>query len=271
MSTPMLSTNQNLRLYCQKIMQDAGELALKNFSHHQNYSVKSDHSLLTATDKAIDQLVQSRIKKDFPQYSIFSEESDTPFNPDHPTFILDPIEGTTNFTYGVPVFGSQIALWQNHSLEAAAVFDPINHTSISAGATDGVYLNDQKVSLSVIPLEQITLLFDTGRDQSIFARFSQISLLQHFRSYRRFGSLVTDLSFLMHHHYGVYLGLKAHLYDFAPAACILKLSGYDVFDASLTPWTPHLDSSLFAMHPSHTSILLPLIKSLLVKEANHEI
>jgi myo-inositol-1(or 4)-monophosphatase len=265
-STPTPLTD-NLRLYCQSLMFKAGKMALKAFGRLQTYQLKDDQSYLTVTDQEIDSFIHYQIHHDYPKYHIFSEETKSHLDTSKPTFILDPIDGTTNFIQGIPVFGPQIAFLENGELAVAAIYDTVSNIMISASKLDGVFINNQPIVLKPQPIEQITLLFDTGRNRQLSYQFLRSSLLPIFRSYRRFGSLITDIIFLLHQHYGVFLGFRSNLYDFAPAACILKIAGYQIFDDSLIDWVPKETISLFAMHSSITGILKPQLKLILSKEA----
>jgi myo-inositol-1(or 4)-monophosphatase len=100
---PYLSFAAELAIEC-------GQLAAATFGLH-NARRKSDGTLVTKTDEQIDRLISTRIAGVYPNHAILSEEQSTIYDPDDDfTWVVDPIDGTTNFAHGMPIWGVSIAL-----------------------------------------------------------------------------------------------------------------------------------------------------------------
>ena len=94
-----------------KIAKEAGKIQLSYFGNISSLSRKSTNiDLLTNADIESENLIISRIKKAYPEHSIISEETDSIINNSEYTWIIDPLDGTTNFTHNLPIFAVSIAL-----------------------------------------------------------------------------------------------------------------------------------------------------------------
>jgi myo-inositol-1(or 4)-monophosphatase len=253
---------KELTAFCSDLVLKGGQKALTFYQTSLHIKTKIDKSLVSKADRQIEIALTQAIKAKYPHHAIYGEETGGTLTTTKPLWIIDPIEGTTNFVHGIPVFGTQIALLYQGEIVVAAVYDPVSRTSASASKNGGAFLNGQPVSLLSQPLEQTTLLFDTGRNRELAHQFLKERIIPQFRSFRRLGSLVTDIFFLLNHKASVYFGFTAKLYDFAPASLILKEAGYDIVDLSLRQWTPSETVSLLAFHPSLRSEIIPLLSRL---------
>jgi histidinol-phosphatase len=88
----------------------ADEVSMRNFQRGIKTSTKDDGTLVTAADKEIEQMLRGRIKEVFPEHGLLGEEHGLEGDPSKPTWILDPIDGTNNFAWGIPIFATLIAL-----------------------------------------------------------------------------------------------------------------------------------------------------------------
>jgi myo-inositol-1(or 4)-monophosphatase len=247
--------------FLHKHLVHAGDLAL-SFAQNRQVNYKQDASLVTQADTVIDRYLREQIEAAYPGTNIYSEEEGGTLESAQQTWIIDPIEGTTNYAHGVPVYGIQVAISSNQSIMAAAMYDPVSKTFIYAEKGKGTYLNQQKVRIETQPIESSTLLFDTGRNKELTQKFLQSGAISQFRSFRRFGSLITDVTFMLSHRCSVYMGFSAKVYDFAPAALLLEEAGYQVIDDSLTTWKPTETCSLFAFSPEHYQKIVSIVSTI---------
>lgn len=249
-----------------KVVRDAGKKSLEFFRSDIKVDIKKDQSLVSIADKECELVMRALIKKTYPDHEFYGEEYGGSLTSKNPTWILDPIEGTTNFLHGIPVFGSQLAVLYQQEIIISAMYEPVSGTLITAQQNQGSYKNEYRIQLQPQKTNEITLLFDSGRDKNELDHFLSSSVVGNFRSIRRFGSLVTDIDFLTTSKFSCYLGFNAHVYDFAPAYLILKESSYRVFDNSLTTWSPTPTTSLFACHDTNQN----QIKAMLEPIINHK-
>ncbi len=129
------------------IAQKTGDLLLEYFNLKGIKSqFKSDHTLVTEADLAADNLIRSSIISEYPNDLIISEESSQEIDQtDHPTWIIDPLDGTTNFSLGLPIWGISIARVVNQKPETAVLFFPRLNELYSAQLGEGAQLNSHKI------------------------------------------------------------------------------------------------------------------------------
>jgi myo-inositol-1(or 4)-monophosphatase len=111
--------------------------------------VKGKHKFVTQADKDAEFAILETIKKTYPSHGTLSEESGSQDGDDF-TWIIDPIDGTTNFLHGHPHFGISIAVMKNKQIEHGVVFDPIRDELFTASRGEGAQLNNRRIRVSRI-------------------------------------------------------------------------------------------------------------------------
>ncbi len=180
------------------IARDAGALLMSHFDKHIAIEYKGDVDLVTAADRKSEKLIVERLKAAWPDYGIVGEEG-TRTAPDA-TFrwYVDPLDGTTNFAHGYPVFCVSIGLaGKNDQLEAAVLYDPTRDELFAAERGQGATLNGKRIQVSKINRLADSLL-GTGfpshkRHKNPNIHFyQQLTLRSH--GVRRAGSAALDLA-----------------------------------------------------------------------------
>jgi myo-inositol-1(or 4)-monophosphatase len=129
------------------LAKETGELLLKMFkTSGLEPSYKPDHSIVTKADKAADEFIQTTIQEHFPGETIISEElhpihTTSALLPDDPVWVIDPLDGTTNFSLGLPFWGVSIACVKEGKPSVGAIYFPVIDELYSAQKTAGAYLN----------------------------------------------------------------------------------------------------------------------------------
>ena len=129
----------------------AGKLIVQKFQRVDllTISQKAHSDFVTEVDQAAEQLIIQRLKKSFPTHAFLAEESgETRGKDDEYVWIIDPLDGTTNFIHGFPHFAVSIALQHKGKLEQAVIYDPIRHEFFTASRGHGALLNDRKMRVS---------------------------------------------------------------------------------------------------------------------------
>ena len=113
-------------------------------------SVKGPGDFVTMTDKKVEEILIEELRKARPKYSVLSEEIGEIKNDDNEDFkwIIDPIDGTSNFLHGIPHFAISLALENKKEIICGIVFDPIKNELFSAEKGNGSYLNNQRMRVS---------------------------------------------------------------------------------------------------------------------------
>ena len=122
---------------------------LKEFFNHAGIqaSQKPDKTVVTEADLAADRLITNEIRENFPEHEIISEESSYHFtNPHSVVWIIDPLDGTTNFSLGLPIWGVSIACLLNGSPEYGVAYFPIIKELYSARRGFGAFLNHNRIA-----------------------------------------------------------------------------------------------------------------------------
>jgi myo-inositol-1(or 4)-monophosphatase len=132
------------------VAQQAGELLTKRFTPFgTKATMKADNSLVTQADLDADALIHSAIRQQFPDDFILSEENNSMGGDvERPTWVVDPLDGTTNFSLGLPIWGVSIARLVNGFPQTATLYFPILDELFSAEAGGGAYLNRVRLETS---------------------------------------------------------------------------------------------------------------------------
>ena len=127
----------------------AGKIILQAMDHLSGVNVteKKKHDFVTEVDKTAESIIIETIKKAYPDHAILAEESGLQGESDT-VWIIDPLDGTTNFIHGFPQFAISIAIVEKGKLTGALIYDPLRDECFSAGKGAGAYLNQTRIRVS---------------------------------------------------------------------------------------------------------------------------
>lgn len=210
---------------------DAGRILAERFGRKIEISNKSEIDLVTESDLAAERLIIDRIKTYYPRHSILAEESGAS-NPDENQsgwrWIVDPLDGTTNYAHGYPCFCVSIALENQGRLEIGVVYDPLRDEMFAAERGQGASLNGRRITVSQTRSLGSALLC-TGfpydvRERNEFARHFA-SFIMHAQGVRRDGAAALDLAYVAAGRFDGFWeeGLKP--WDVAAGALIIEEAG----------------------------------------------
>lgn len=208
---------------------EAGKLLMKHFRTNFAVSFKGDVNLVTEVDVAAEKLIVSRLLDAFPDHTVLAEEN----HPDAPrgayTWIIDPLDGTTNYAHGFPVFCVSIGLEIEGEIEWGVVFNPNLNESFTARRCGGALLNGQRIHVSKTSSLSASLLA-TGFPYDI--RTSEQNNLDYFRAFalraqavRRAGSAALDLSYVAAGRFDGFWELKLSPWDCAAGYLLIREAG----------------------------------------------
>lgn len=172
-----------------KIVLEAGELLLKGFKSPKEISTKkNDQDFVTQFDKLIEKTIIDNILRLYPNHKFIAEESAANnILTEEPTWILDPIDGTTNFIQGFPFCCISLALVIENDIKIGIVYNPIINQLFTAQKGEGAYLNNEKIQVSSTEDLQNAMV---GHD--IYLKTS----IRNFRGSRSLGSAAISLCYL---------------------------------------------------------------------------
>ena len=182
---------------------DAGAMLAARFGHSLRISNKSELDLVTESDLASERLIIDRIKTHYPRHEILAEESGTsaPANDGAPEWrwVIDPLDGTTNYAHGYPCFCVSMGLEHKGRLQLGVIYDPIRDEMFSAERGEGASLNGKRIQVS--PNRNLSsALLCTGfpydvRERSEFARHFT-NFIMNAQGVRRDGAAALDLAYV---------------------------------------------------------------------------
>lgn len=131
------------------IARAAGNLILELSSHERRISYKSARDMVTEVDQASEDFIVSEIMQRFPEHEILAEEGgESTSNDSSYRWIIDPLDGTTNFVHGFPVYAVSIGIEYQGKLYVGAVYDPNREELFTAGLGQGAFINGEPISVS---------------------------------------------------------------------------------------------------------------------------
>jgi len=187
-------------------------------------SIKGPTDFVSNADLKAEKIIIEELKKARPNYSIISEEDGSEINKDKKnTWIIDPIDGTTNFLHGVPHFAISIALKSENEIVSGVIYDPIKDEMFYAEKDSGAFFNNQRIKVSK-KKEINSCLFATGGKSKI-----EIDL-----PIRKSGSAALDIAYVAAGRYDGYFQNDLNLWDIAAGIIILKEAGGTINEINLS-------------------------------------
>lgn len=134
--------------FAKTISREAGQLLTEYWRRGVVAEYKGAIDLVSEADRTSEKLILDRIRAAYPDHAILAEESGSNHNSSPYKWIVDPLDGTTNFTHGYPIFAVSIALQVNDAIELGVVFDPLRDELFAARRGQGAWLNDRRIHVS---------------------------------------------------------------------------------------------------------------------------
>ncbi len=217
-----ISANLNIMI---KASEKASKILIRDFGELENLQVskKGPKDFVTNADIKAEKIIIEELKKARPNYSIISEENGVEKNKDESSFwIIDPIDGTTNFLHGIPHFAISIALQLNNEIVCGLIYDPIKDELFYAEKNQGAYFNNQRIRVSK-KRNIDECLFAVGKGKY------NTDLI-----YRRSGSAALDLAYVASGRFDGYFQNNLNLWDIAAGIIIVKEAGGIISEIDLS-------------------------------------
>jgi len=214
----------------------AGDLLLGYFGKIDSYELKSPKSIVTEADTRSEELIIGKIRSFYPGHGFVAEESGENINDSDCIWIIDPLDGTTNFAHAYPFFSISIALQIDGVLEVGVIYDPISKELFYAEKGKGSYLNGEKISVSKVDnLEHSHLVTGFVYEHEWMVKKN----LKHFESFiyksqavRRDGSAALDLCYVACGRFDGFWEMGLNPWDTAAGVLIVREAGGIVTDFS---------------------------------------
>jgi myo-inositol-1(or 4)-monophosphatase len=209
-----------------KASQKASKALIRDFGEIEKLqvSVKGPSNFVSNADTKAEKIIIEELMKAKKNYSIISEEDGSKINSDSENvWIIDPIDGTSNFLHGIPHFAISIALKSNNEIISGLIYDPIKDEMFYAEKNNGAFFNNQRIKVSK-KKEIENCLFATGGKEKIISDFIT----------RKTGSAALDMAYVAAGRYDGYFQNNLNLWDVAAGIIIIKEAGGIVNEINLS-------------------------------------
>lgn len=194
----------------------AGMIIRRNFGKAKKFSLKPDKSIVTKIDLDANWAIISTIQKAYPSHNIFSEESGFTKRVSPYLWVVDPLDGSSNFARGVPFFSSAVAVRYDDKTIVSVVYNPITFELFTAVSGGGAFLNGNKIQAdNTVIMEDAYVLVNRGPMAKERERCAKICLIlaRAVRSYRFFGSASLENCFVACHRFDAVINNNSQFYD----------------------------------------------------------
>lgn len=212
----------------------AGRIHRRYFRQNPEIQKKGRIDLVTAADLEVERVFRALIAEEWPTHAVLGEEGAraAPASTARCRWIVDPLDGTTNFAHGLAIYCISIALEVDGRIELGVVFDPMAGELFTAVRGDGARLNGHPIRVS--PTSELidgllctgfpyTIQDRRGTQVEVFAAF-----LENCRAVRRLGSAALDLCYVAAGRFDAFWEEQLHPWDVAAAALIVLEAGGEV-------------------------------------------
>ena len=216
-----ISPHLNLMI---KACEKASKIIIRDFGEVENLQVskKGPKDFVTKTDKRVEKIIIEELMKSKKNYSFLSEEIGKIINKNKDIlWIIDPIDGTTNFLHGIPHFAISIALQVEGEISIGLIFDPIKNEIFYAEKNNGSFFNNNRMRVSK----------KSNVDECLFATNNDgISSIHPKLNLRNTGCAALDLAYVGCGRFDGYFHNKINIWDIAAGKIIIEEAGGRVND-----------------------------------------
>ncbi len=218
----------------ERIARAAGVLLREAYHQPRQIEYKGEVDLVTPTDRASEELIVSSLHDAFPDHAILAEEGGTDGRDSPLTWLVDPLDGTTNFAHAFPVFAVSMALRGPEGLLVGVVYDPLRDECFTAARGQGAHLNGQPIHVSACStLDQALLATGFPYDRRTVADNNVTAFgtfIRRCQGIRRAGAAALDLSYVACGRLDGYWEMRLKPWDVSAGALIVREAGGKVTD-----------------------------------------
>lgn len=242
----------------------AGGVLLERFEKPHHIEHKGTIDIVTEADIASEELILDKLHKSMPGTKILSEEAFSSYKnlPDEPIWIIDPLDGTTNFAHNFPWFSVSIAFYHSGNSMAGVIYCPIQDELFCATQAGGAWLNDRRIKVSETNILNKALVA-TGFPYDVQERPDYImamlkKVITHSQGIRRPGAATLDLAYLACGRLDAFWEVGLKPWDTAAGYLMVEEAGgmLSTFSgSSFSPFIPELLASNSLLHKDIVDLL----------------
>ena len=220
-----------------KVCRKAAKILIRDFGEIENLqvSLKGPGNFVTASDLKVEKILVEELQKARPTYSILSEEVGQINNDESFKWIIDPIDGTSNFLHGIPHFAISIGLEHNKEIICGIIYDPIKDEIFTAEKGNGAYLNNKRMRVSSRSKLKDCIICTGGHKRDSKDRELALEEYKKFSSkvfipIRKLGSASLDMAYVAVGRCDGFWQRNLSYWDIAAGIILVKESGGFVTD-----------------------------------------
>jgi len=230
---PLAASGKNTLEIASAAAQKAGEILLDHFGFVKQVKRKSQGNLVTEADILSEKFIVDFLKKEYPDFSILSEESNSSTQINSFTWVVDPLDGTNNYTFGIPFFCVNIALVQDNDILLGITYDPVRGELFQTEKGKGAHLNGSQIRVSTIsalqePLIGLDLGYSHDRGKQMLDTVSRLWGQVH--CVRLMGSSSLGLAYVACGRVSLYFHRYLFPWDIASGLLMVREAGGEVVD-----------------------------------------
>jgi len=256
-------TMNNYRQFIETVAGEAGTLLRDRLHNRHIVHYKGEINLVTEADRLSEALIMERIRNAFPGHDILTEESPETANGSGFRWIVDPLDGTTNYAHGYPVFCVSIALEVEGVIRLGAVYNPLAEELFTAEKGEGAFLNSRRLAVSRTANLKGGLLatgfpYDIREDRNNNMNYFK-AMAMNAQAIRRAGSAALDLAYVAAGRFDGFWELKLMPWDTAAGWLLVSEAGGVVTDLCGGPYglfSPHILASNGLIHEEMVGIII---------------
>ncbi len=239
-----------------KAIKEAGEILLEHFGKGHKVEFKTRMDYVTEADKEAERKIKKILSES--GYGFIGEESGETKTDSEFKWIVDPLDGTTNYTVGNPFFGVAIALAKKDEVILGLVYCPLTKELFIAEKGKGAFLNDKEIHVSnESDISKSLLVYCHSNDDSGIRRiidiFSKLKPLP--RDFNRMRSAGLEMAFVACGRLEAYMSPGLSIWDVAPGSLLVREAGGKVTDFNNEQWTSSKTDILASNGKIHDKIL----------------
>ena len=220
-----------------KVCRKAAKILIRDFGEIENLqvSLKGPGNFVTASDIKVEKILVEELQKARPTYSILSEEIGEINNDKSFKWIIDPIDGTSNFLHGIPHFAISIGLEHDKEIICGIIYDPIKDEMFTAEKGNGAYVNNKRMRVSSRSKLKDCIIFTGGPRQNpkdkelFFIEYKNFSSIVK-TPIRKMGSASLDIAYVAAGRCDGFWQRNLNYWDYAAGIILVKESGGFVTD-----------------------------------------
>ncbi len=243
------------REFVMSVAREAGLFLKERLNHKHVIDYKGEINIVTEADRMSEDIITSRIHQKYPGHDVLAEESTGTNRGSDFRWIIDPLDGTTNYAHGYPVFCVSIALEREGDVCLGAVYNPMLDEMFVAEKDKGAFLNDKKISVSNTADLNRSLLatgfpYDIRNDKNNNINYFN-GMARTVQAIRRAGSAALDMAYVAMGRFDGFWELKLMPWDTAAGWLLIVEAGglvTDLFGDAYSLRSPHVLASNGKIH-----------------------